>query len=487
MSDESFPTYKLRNLQRVDYRERGEDSSFEDSFKEDDTSLAGDIVNTDQQSNSFLNDICSVVPSSVNLPSCSTPVGCEQHLTINEFGQLVSPVELSGTLVDEELIQSIQRLSVSCVNDELISPSAEETTVENQSPVCSSTSSPVENLIAVAINNVISVLTYVNDSVNSSVQELTTNNPAVEVGSVVSVGSGSVFLEPAKSQVEHYIVSQVETAVDQSSSVYVNTATDVINRSAIQTVVTRSNLLSEIVEDFCNNDIDMALQLRRLVADLETIMFQIDEIHEGMDTVHKLSYNAKSQTLSELKDLRIAMIKAKKELDLSRDEDEQYNYTVRYEKLVVLAKEDIDSLKSALSSIDNSHDRAQLEQEARLRKEVELKNAERLSKVNAFGRSVNEVRNMYDSLLKAYSLVKLDTSRDSMLKRDKEKLNIASKFNKMRDRVHTLTLRSDVLMNNKEEILDELVDFVHKIESMKELYEEKVHQDLVENDLTPES
>ena len=230
----------------------------------------------------------------------------------------------------------------------------------------------------------------------------------------------------------------------------------------------------------------MASPLRRLVAVLETIMFQIDEIHEGMDTVHELSYNAKSQTLSELKDLRVAMIKAKKELDLSRDENDQYDYTERYDKLVVSAKKDIDSLKSVISSVDNSHERAQSEQEARLRKEVELKNAERLSKANAFQRSVNEVRNMYASLLKAYSIVDLDTSRDSMLKRDKEKQDIASKFNKMRDRVDTLTLRSDVLMNNKEEMLDEFIQLVRKIESMKERYEEKVHQDLVDNDLTPE-
>ena len=388
MSDESFPSYKLRDIQRVDYLERSEDSSFEDSFKEDDTLLVGDVVNADQ-SNSSLNDISSVVPSTSSVPSCSTPVGREQHFTADsEFGPFVSPVESSvkveQTSVDDELIQTIQRLSPSCVKDEFVSSSVEETTVANQLPACSSTSSPVENQIAVAINNVISVQTYVNHSMNSSVytQELS-NSSAVEVGSVVSVESGSVFLESAESQVEHSIVTQVETIVDQSSSVYVDTATDV-KKSTTQRVGTSSNLLSEVAEEFSNNEIDMASQLRRLVADLETIMFQIDEINEGMDTVHELSYNAKSQTLSELKDLRVAMIKAKKELDLSRDQNDEYDYTERYDKLVVLAKKDIDSLKSALSSVDNSHERAQSEQEARLRKDVELKNAERLSKANAF-------------------------------------------------------------------------------------------------------
>lgn len=34
----------------------------------------------------------------------------------------------------------------------------------------------------------------------------------------------------------------------------------------------------------------------------------------------------------------------------------------------------------------------------------------------------------------------------------------------MRDRVDTLTLRSDVLMENKEEMLDTLVHYVRKIE-----------------------
>ena len=96
MSDESVPNYKLRSLRRVDYRERSEDSSFEDSFKEDDTLLAGDVTDANQSSNPSLNDICSVVSSSVDIPSCSTPVGGHQLSTVeNQFGPFVSPVDNS--------------------------------------------------------------------------------------------------------------------------------------------------------------------------------------------------------------------------------------------------------------------------------------------------------------------------------------------------------------------------------------------------------
>ena len=420
MSDESFPNYKLRDLRCVDYRERSEDSSFEDSFEEDATLLAGNVVNANQQSNSSLNDICSVVPSSASLPSCSTPVGRERLPTVDgEFGPFVSPVEsLLGceqTSVDEEPIETIQRFFLE------ISSSVEETIIANPLPACSSTVSPVESQIAAALCNVISVQTYINDSVNSSASTIEpSDSPTVEVGSVGGDESGSVFLEPEGSQIEHSIDAQVETT-DHRSFVYCDTTA--------HTVVTGLNPLSEVVEELSDNDIDMASQLRRLVADLETIMFQIDEIHDGMDTIHQLSYNTKSQTLNELKDLRIAMIKTKKELDLSR-ENEQYDYSERCDKLVVLAKGDIDSLKSALSFVDNSHEKAQFEQEARSRNEMELKKAERLSKANAFQRSVEEVHNMYTSLVKAYSLVDVDTSRDAMLKRDKEKQAIASTFNK---------------------------------------------------------
>ena len=110
--------------------------------------------------------------------------------------------------------------------------------------------------------------------------------------------------------------------------------------------------------------------------------------------------------------------------------------------------------------------------------------AEEYSKATAFQRSVKEIDGMYTSLLKAYSLVDIDNSRNAMLRREKEKRAVAAEFDRMRNRVDKLTLQTNVLVDGKEEILDRLVKSISDIDTVKRKYEKRIYQDLLDNDLT---
>ena len=187
---------------------------------------------------------------------------------------------------------------------------------EDRFIVGSTTASSVEERIVAAVNNVIAVQTYVTESINVPSIESATAGPSVEVESLFNAEfSSSPYNDLiVENQVEVLGVTPEETSIVQSVSSEPRDVAPIVNPSAEGAVHIDSSVV------FTESNTDMAAtQLRRLAADLETIMFQIDEIHDGIDTLHG-SYNSKSQTLKELKELRISMVKTKKELDFTRVE-----------------------------------------------------------------------------------------------------------------------------------------------------------------------
>ena len=112
MSDHIESDYKLRDVHRVNNRERNESS-----FEEDDTLLAGD-VDVSQQSDSSLNDTCFAVADD-SLPSCSTPI-VRERLTasvISDFGPFVgiSPVGILQEVSKHRLMTSSLKLYNDCL------------------------------------------------------------------------------------------------------------------------------------------------------------------------------------------------------------------------------------------------------------------------------------------------------------------------------------------------------------------------------------
>ena len=457
MSDNVTPSYKLRDVNRVNYRETSSDSS----FGEGDT-----LLNNSKDLDTSLIDISSAV-SGETVPCCSTPIDdntryCSTSSDFGPFTGITSVEDLAGSelaSVDDDLTVTTQRLSLLSVcggSPQLEIPLSVERT---DLLVSESRSAPsvatVDDRISTAISNVIYVQSYVNESNSSSIARSSVDQVADDVLVTPVVGVSHVVSDDV------IVNSQVQSVddVEGDPPLVLTSPTEISGMASVQ--------------------------LRRLVADLETIMFQIDELHEGMDTLQGLSYNTKSQTLNELKELRVSLLKTKKEFDFTEGR-EQYDYDEKFQKLMALAKADINFLRSELSSVDSSHEKVQLELEANKRWEMERKHAERLSKANTFNRSVTDIQSMYNALCKNYSVVNMERTRESMLRRDRDKSRISAEFSRMRDRVDKLTVQSDVLVENKEATLDRLAKWVSDVEKLKNQYEKRVYQDLVDNDLTPD-
>ena len=112
--------------------------------------------------------------------------------------------------------------------------------------------------------------------------------------------------------------------------------------------------------------------------------------------------------------------------------------------------------------------------------------AEHRSKMLAFQRSVKEVQSMYNSLRASYSIEHFveDMSRAQLLKRKTEQVALNADFGKLRDRVDKLSHCTDICFETKEETLDKMLKAVTDLGTMKKLYEDKLHSELVDKDLT---
>ena len=228
-----------------------------------------------------------------------------------------------------------------------------------------------------------------------------------------------------------------------------------------------------------------ALELRKTAAQLQSAMFQIRELHESVDDLESLTKKEIVQMHDELKELRVQLHSLNSEIKLAADPT--FDYDVEVQQLLTTSKQNLKTIKLKVSSFDKSEEKKQTDRDAaaeqeRIRLQNE-RNAENEAKVNAFKRAVQEVQAMRVSLLKLYSIDGLSTDRNEILRREKEKGNIAVEFTRMRDLVNNLLIQTDVIPG-KESQLSQLFDYISEIGDCKGKYENKVHTDLVENDLT---
>ena len=110
MSDNVTPSYKLRDVSRVNYRETSPDSS----FGEGDT-----LLNNSKDLDTSLIDISSAV-SGETVPCCSTPIDdntryCSTSSDFGPFTGITSVEDLAGSelaSVDDDITVTTQRLSL---------------------------------------------------------------------------------------------------------------------------------------------------------------------------------------------------------------------------------------------------------------------------------------------------------------------------------------------------------------------------------------
>ena len=233
-------------------------------------------------------------------------------------------------------------------------------------------------------------------------------------------------------------------------------------------------------------EVEMAApELRKTVAALQTNMFQISEIVESMDDLKLLSKNEVMKMHDELKQLRVELVNLNSEINLV--EDPNHNYDDDVKKLLSETKDNLRDLKLYLSNLENvdeqmkaDRDAAAKDERIRLRDE---KAAEEKAKVEAFKRAVQDIKAMKSSLENMYTTVNLSKERNDILRRDKDKGLIAAEFTRMRDAIDKLMTQTDVIPG-KESALQEIRSFAPAIEKWKKVYEDKIHKDLIEHDLT---
>ena len=229
------------------------------------------------------------------------------------------------------------------------------------------------------------------------------------------------------------------------------------------------------------------VELRKTATQLQSVMFQIGELHESMEDIDVLTEAQVVEMHDELKTLRVQMHTLNTEINLINDP--RTNYHADVVVLLATSKEDLRLLKLKVASIESAKEERQADRDSeadaeRIRVQKQ-RDAEQVARLNAFKRAVQEIEVMRKSLLRLYSVENLSGERSEVLRREKEKTSIAAEFTRMRDLVNTLLTQPDVIPG-KEDVLNDLTDYVKQIEECKVVYEDKVHRDLVENDLTEE-
>ncbi len=215
----------------------------------------------------------------------------------------------------------------------------------------------------------------------------------------------------------------------------------------------------------------------QLVAELETIFFQLEEIKDIVeDELGTMSLKNATSQYDELKELRINMVRFGQELKLLSQGEDLNDVLKKVEASSQISKGHLKTIKNRVSELERI-DSDQLS-EAREADYQRLR-----SKRLAFDTMVKEINGMYVRLYAAYTAKPVNLSRDEMLKRKEDKPILASEFDRFRERVDKL-VSTDIFFEQKEKIIEEVVHLLSMLEANKFAYEKKVYDDLVANDLT---
>ena len=220
-------------------------------------------------------------------------------------------------------------------------------------------------------------------------------------------------------------------------------------------------------------------RVTQLSAELGTVMFQIDEINENVkDELQIMSIEDATEQHSELKELRINMIRIHKELVLLGNGN---NEADKVTQLTELSKRDMKALKTRINALEKKKDKVE---EDRLQEVKDSEEQKKKARKLAFQTMANEVRQMYVKLNDAYAAPLGNLTRDQMLRRKDEKPALALEFDRFRERVDKLVCDVDTQFEEKEQIVQEIVGLAGLLGTNKTMYEKRVYDDLLTNDLT---
>ena len=147
-------------------------------------------------------------------------------------------------------------------------------------------------------------------------------------------------------------------------------------------------------------------RITQLVAELETIMFQLKENSETVtDELATMQLKDCNELYEETKELRVTMVKYNRELVLlNTDNDAKLNYGDEVTKLCASSKADMKTIKSRITGLETQKDQFERDRLNEVKTAEVQKN---LSKKLAFERLSKEVETMYVKLNQAFTALLL--------------------------------------------------------------------------------
>ena len=217
-----------------------------------------------------------------------------------------------------------------------------------------------------------------------------------------------------------------------------------------------------------------ASRANQLTAELEAILFQLGEIKDDVETgLETISTTEMNSFITDLKELRVQLVKANQELNLLTKKRE---YDERVKKELAESKTVMNTLKGKISAAESVKVKAD---EAKQQQAAAVEQMKFDARVSAFKRSCNEINSMYVVLNKAYTAPSVRLTREQMLKRHQDVPALASEFDSFRERVDRLINQTDVVFAEKEGMIDAAVGLLSKLELSKVAYEKRAYDDLI--------
>ena len=270
--------------------------------------------------------------------------------------------------------------------------------------------------------------------------------------------------------------SELESSVDERSSINSGDDSDTSSTTLVG---------GEDIVDCIEGGILVSMagsRLNQLVAELETIFFQLGEIEEIVEyDLDAMSLKDAIKQYDELKELRVNMVKCNQELKLLNTEDHAAEITHKVDKCCNSSKDNLKTIKMRIAVLEKNKAQCEID---RLNEAKIAEWQKNQSRKLAFERISKEVDNMFVKLNVSYNAPSTNLSRDEMLKRKEDKPILAAEFDRLRERVEKLICDTDTQFDGKEAMIENAVKMLGNLEISKHSYEKKVYDDLLINDLT---
>ena len=216
---------------------------------------------------------------------------------------------------------------------------------------------------------------------------------------------------------------------------------------------------------------------------LEGYLFQLDELMDEYDDVRSINSQDLHRCLDDLKDLRFTIVKSNAELKqllgvgYSADTEDKVNAALDMSKKKIL------TIKKTVAD----REQVMLQEEEVKKKARDQKTAEESKgRLFAFNDMLHEIKTISCNLVDSYDISDDDDllTTEMVTNRKENKNRYAADVQRVRQLYDRLLGYTDVVIEEKEKVLQDQKTKLESLESLKEKFESKLLKDLEEFDLT---